>query len=175
MAQGRGPHAGPSGLTPSPGPPAGPLMNAVISAAIREDRDFVNEGRHRAREGTGEGGSSETSPQEPRACMVAALPGMAGGVTIVPQVPPKLHGHTLFGTNSFEVAKLGGKFTPSSLRGRIAIPVALGTFPQEEGEGVRMEVPGQPWEGLSWSVRVSPWHQERVTPQPCNPRVLPQH
>lgn len=51
--RGRGPHAGPSGLTPSPGPPAGPLMNSVISAAIREDRDFVNEERHRANEGTG--------------------------------------------------------------------------------------------------------------------------
>lgn len=37
-----------------------------------------------------------------------------------------------------------GKFIPSLLRGRTSIPVAPGTFSQEEGEGVWMEVPGQP-------------------------------
>lgn len=40
-----------------------------------------------------------------------------------------------------------GKFTPSLLRGRIAIPAAPGAFSQEDREGVWMEVPGQPGGG----------------------------
>lgn len=63
-----------------------------------------------------------------------------------------------------------GKFTPSLLRGRIAIPVAPGAFSQKDREGVWMEVPGQPeggvafgghWHPKSSSVGVSPWPQAR--------------
>lgn len=52
------PTPAPEGLPPPRAPQAdtaGPLMNSVISATIREDRDFVNEGRHGANEGTGRG------------------------------------------------------------------------------------------------------------------------
>lgn len=37
---------------------------------------------------------------------------------------------------------------PPCLRGRIPIPVASGSFFQEEGEGVRMGVPEQPGGGV---------------------------
>lgn len=72
-------------------------MNSVISAATREDRDFVNEGRHRANEGTGEAAAKRHSPGTQSLHVGSRLPGMAGGrgAQDVPQVSPNLYGEGL--------------------------------------------------------------------------------
>lgn len=65
-------------------------MNSVISAATREDRDFVNEGRHRANEGTGEAAVKRHSPGTQSLHVGSRLPGMAGGRghKLSPRCPP---------------------------------------------------------------------------------------
>lgn len=82
-----------------------------------------------------------------------------------------------------------GKFTPSLLRGRIAIPVAPGAFSQKDREGVWMEVPGQPEGGGSFWWALAPkvlqcggvplapgkgWHLNPAV-QGCSPCTDRQH
>lgn len=164
--RGGGPHASPRGLAPSPGPPAGhagPLMNSVISAAIREDRDFVNEGRHRANEGT-EGAAKRHPPSTPLPARWQQAARGRGHKSSPPSDPQSMwrgltpyleeteEGSTCDTNPPPQAPRLGGKThlvnsAPPLLRGRIPIPVASGSFFQEEGEGVRMGVPEQPGGG----------------------------
>lgn len=152
------PCASSRGLAPFLGPPDGhavPLMNSLISAVIRQDRDFVNDGKHKANEGMGEGNLRvpHCSTPLPARWQQAAW---GEGSRNPPTYPTaKRQGSTPYGGKTEEGSTCGlspkavghnpqGKFSsPPLLWVRTPTPVASGSFFWEEGKGARMWVPRQ--------------------------------
>lgn len=157
------------------GPPdghAGPLMNSLISAVIRQDRDFVNDGKHKANEGMGEGSLRVPHCSTPLpACWQQAARG-GGGSRNPPIYPPvKRQGSTPYWgkTEEGSTCGLSPKAVEHNPQGQFRSPLCYGSghpslwqqgpFSGRRGKGL----------GCGCQGRQSPWHQARGDPPTLQP------